>query len=470
MGTTPNQATFPRHHESMEQHTPEPAAVRQRQRDTKEQPSATTAVSPANGLTTPERQRTLKGKAFEPRTSILDFHTETSPIAQSEFRGFFHLFYLASAFFLITVPLGRYYDGKSPIDPSLAHAMFKDTLLIFFTWGKFALLSLSSYSLIQLHVAKKCPRWLVLVVQHSTQAFCIGWGAAIPYYNKWPIVPSGFLQILSAVFFMKMHSYTATNLELLRRHGTEKADPRFPANLTLGNFVRYMCCPAFVYEPEFPSGPGFRPWYFVGKLLSFVGAATVLYFVSTQFLIPVAMGCHKITFIETLARLLLPFLAADLLVFYIMFECVCNLWGEVTNFGDRLFYEDWWNSTTFDEYARKWNRPVHEFLLRHVFYDAKHNWRVGRWGAVIATFVFSALMHELVMVAVFRVFRFYLLTLMMTQIPLIWIGKHFKGTVAGNLFFWAAIILGVPLLATCYVRDWRVANLDNPDFNRLDLL
>lgn len=29
------------------------------------------------------------------------------------------------------------------------------------------------------------------------------------------------------------------------------------------------------------------------------------------------------------------------------------------SFADREFYQDWWNSTSWDEFARKWNKPVH---------------------------------------------------------------------------------------------------------------
>jgi sterol O-acyltransferase len=41
-------------------------------------------------------------------------------------------------------------------------------------------------------------------------------------------------------------------------------------------------------------------------------------------------------------------------------------WGYYYRFADRNFYDDWWNSSSFDQFARKWNKPVHEFLLRHV--------------------------------------------------------------------------------------------------------
>lgn len=35
-----------------------------------------------------------------------------------------------------------------------------------------------------------------------------------------------------------------------------------------------------------------------------------------------------------------------LLLFFSVFHCLLNILAEVTMFGDRLLYEDWWNATT----------------------------------------------------------------------------------------------------------------------------
>tara|TARA_R110002050_G_scaffold77407_2_gene165171 strand:- start:986 stop:1195 length:210 start_codon:yes stop_codon:yes gene_type:complete len=34
------------------------------------------------------------------------------------------------------------------------------------------------------------------------------------------------------------------------------------------------------------------------------------------------------------------------------------LFASVSMYADREYYEDWWNSTTWDEFARKWNKQV----------------------------------------------------------------------------------------------------------------
>jgi len=38
--------------------------------------------------------------------------------------------------------------------------------------------------------------------------------------------------------------------------------------------------------------------------------------------------------------------------------------AQVLRFGDRVFYKDWWNATTFEEYWRLWNLPVHYWMVR----------------------------------------------------------------------------------------------------------
>jgi sterol O-acyltransferase len=36
---------------------------------------------------------------------------------------------------------------------------------------------------------------------------------------------------------------------------------------------------------------------------------------------------------------------------------VLNVLAELTYFADRGFYADWWNSVSWDQFARDWNRP-----------------------------------------------------------------------------------------------------------------
>lgn len=47
------------------------------------------------------------------------------------------------------------------------------------------------------------------------------------------------------------------------------------------------------------------------------------------------------------------------LVITVSYERQLRITSTICSFADREFYQDWWNSTTWDEFARKWNKPVH---------------------------------------------------------------------------------------------------------------
>ena len=124
-------------------------------------------------------------------------------------------------------------------------------------------------------------------------------------------------------------------------------------------------------------------------------------------------------------------------------------------FADREFYEDWWNSATFDEYARKWNKPVHEFLLRHVYLEGVTTYKLSRQNATFLTFFMSSCLHELVMIVIGKKIRLYLFLMQMFQIPLIYITRFLatkkRHRTAGNAFFWFGMFLVRTLLERCGV-------------------
>jgi len=112
-----------------------------------------------------------------------------------------------------------------------------------------------------------------------------------------------------------------------------------------------------------------------------------------------------------------------------------------------------WNSTSWDEYARKWNKPVHVFLLRHVYASTISSLNFSKGSATFATFLLSALAHELVMGVVTQKIRLYLFLLQMIQIPLIAFGRLpavQKNKTMGNIVFWFGLLTGFPLLCVAY--------------------
>lgn len=70
---------------------------------------------------------------------------------------------------------------------------------------------------------------------------------------------------------------------------------------------------------------------------------------------------------------------------------------------ERYFIQ--WNSTSWEEFSRKWNKPVHSFLLRHVYASTRASYGLSRTTAMFVTFFLSAMAHELVMAIVTKKIR-----------------------------------------------------------------
>ncbi|KAF8141529.1 MBOAT, membrane-bound O-acyltransferase family-domain-containing protein [Boletus edulis] len=247
------------------------------------------------------------------------------------------------------------------------------------------------------------------------------------------------------------HEFLELDAELVST-GTERV--RYPQNLTWKNFCTYMLIPTLVYELEYPRTDRIRPEYVFEKTVAFMGSFALLYTVTESFIIPLTPTPDQ-SFIRSLLDLALPFMISYLLLFYIIFECICNTFAELSYFADRQFYEDWWNSTSWDEFSRKWNKPVHQFLLRHVYASSLATYpSLSRTGAMFVTFLLSAAVHELVMVIVTRKLRLYLFFMQLVQIPLILVSRApalKQNRLMGNIVFWVGLYAGLPLLCVAYV-------------------
>jgi len=128
-------------------------------------------------------------------------------------------------------------------------------------------------------------------------------------------------------------------------------------------------------------------------------------------------------------------------------------------FGDRVFYADWWNSSTISAYWRLWNKPVHYWLVRHVYFPCLRL-RISRTGATFIVFFLSAIMHEVLVSVPFHMIRPWSFLGMMFQIPLVAITKYlyrkYPGSSIGNIIFWISFcVVGQPMAILLYTVDYQ---------------
>ena len=240
----------------------------------------------------------------------------------------------------------------------------------------------------------------------------------------------------------------------------------YPKNLNIKDFAGYIPLPTVVYELEYPRQEHIDWLYIAEKTAATFGVIGVMIVVSQAYIYPSVMTTLHMKeqgmsiqerlkeFPWVLSDLLFPFMMEYLLAWYLIWECILNVLAELTLFADRGFYADWWNSTSWDQFARDWNRPVHNFLLRHVYHSSISAFRVSRPIATFITFFLSACVHELVMWCIFKKARGYLMAMQMLQLPLVILGRWWGGRGgwwAGNLLFWVGIFTGPSFLCSLYL-------------------
>ncbi|TKA23157.1 hypothetical protein B0A50_07187 [Salinomyces thailandicus] len=240
----------------------------------------------------------------------------------------------------------------------------------------------------------------------------------------------------------------------------------YPHNLTLTNMAEFICLPTLVYELDYPRQDHINWWYVLEKTTATFGVLCVMMVISQAFIyppvaktmlmkeagMPIEQRWQEFPFI--VSDMLFPLLIEQLLTWYLIWECILNVLAEITRFADRGFYGDWWNSVTWDQYARDWNRPVHNFLLRHVYHSSISTFHLSRNAATFATFLLSALVHEMCMAIMFKKVRGYLFWMQLLQMPLVMVSrsKLLKGRVVlGNVIFWMGLFVGPSFLTSLYL-------------------
>ncbi|KAK0615056.1 MBOAT, membrane-bound O-acyltransferase family-domain-containing protein [Bombardia bombarda] len=240
----------------------------------------------------------------------------------------------------------------------------------------------------------------------------------------------------------------------------------YPDNLTLMNHYEFILLPTLVYELEYPRSDSINWYYAAEKMAACFGVIFVMIMISQAFIYPVVMDTVRMKevgmplaerfqqFPWMLSDLIFPFMMEYLLVWYLIWETILNFIAELTYFADRSFYDAWWNSLSWDQFARDWNRPVHNFLLRHVYHSSISAMKVNKHTATLITFFLSACVHELVMWCIFKKLRGYLLVLQMFQLPLVRLSRtrwlRHKSTL-GNMIFWLGIFTGPSILCSLYL-------------------
>ncbi len=147
-------------------------------------------------------------------------------------------------------------------------------------------------------------------------------------------------------------------------------------------------------------------------------------------------------------------------MFFTFFQFYFNILAELTYFGDRQFYREWWNCRDLADYWRLWNLPVHHWFVRHM-----HNPMIKRFfpqelsGTLV--FLVSAIAHEYLISVAMGHLSYWSFLGMIVQSVAISAEKFFlkafklKESQFGNFSFWVSFcIVGQPALVLAYYAEY----------------
>lgn len=230
------------------------------------------------------------------------------------------------------------------------------------------------------------------------------------YFNIHHPLMGTITEFHAVIVWLKTASYAYTNRDL--RHAylhpvKGELVPElyskcpYPNNITMGNLCYFWWAPTLVYQPVYPRTESIR-WTFVFKRLGELFCLSVcIWFLTAQYATPVLQNSlEKIDSLDLFAILerLLKLSTISLVIwlagFFALFQSFLNALAEVMRFGDRVFYDDWWNSESLGAYWRTWNKPVYTYFRRHIYMPMiGRGWSSGT--ASFAVFFMSAALHEI---------------------------------------------------------------------------
>jgi diacylglycerol O-acyltransferase 1 len=137
------------------------------------------------------------------------------------------------------------------------------------------------------------------------------------------------------------------------------------------------------------------------RICEMMGLSIVIWIASAQYAAPLLQNSLDkissldiVSIAERILKLSTISLFCWLAGFFALFQSFLNALAEITRFGDREFYTDWWNVSSVRTYWTTWNKPVYSFMKRHIYAPL-----VGRGVspqvAQIIVFLFSGVLHEL---------------------------------------------------------------------------
>ncbi|KAJ9582660.1 hypothetical protein L9F63_022999, partial [Diploptera punctata] len=286
--------------------------------------------------------------------------------------------------------------------------MFATTLIMFFCFHFWAN---QRIKYIPNTLGKKCwdYGWLCAFISYEILLLSLPAMKLLEHFV--PPVLSVALLLDQIRMMMKTYAFVRTNTPKAlaykpHQSGDEKETSPCPE---FSKYLYFLFAPVLVYRDNYPRYAEIRwkfvTWYFMEVIV----LTFYLAFIYEKFFIPIhknfGLPDDQKTMFECLIvgifASIIPSTMMLILLVYILLHSWMNGFAEMLRYADRMFYQDWWNSTSYAVFFRKWNVLVQDWLFTYIYKDVPFR---KRWISMLTVILISALFHEYAFTLALRYF------------------------------------------------------------------
>jgi len=228
-------------------------------------------------------------------------------------------------------------------------------------------------------------------------------------------------------------------------------------------YVYFMFIPTLVYRNEYPMLPRISWAAVMVQFIRVFACLVFIYVIWIEYCLPLFKSPEYHSDFYSLAisvvNATVPAMAIYMCMFYGLLHCWMNLGAELTMFGDRAFYSDWWNARSYSSYYRKWNVVVGDWIYAYVYMHLQEQ-GLSVTVSQLCSFFLSALIHEYI-ITLATSFFFPVLFVLFAGfgVLFIFVTRSLRGSQVWNVFLWCTLFLGNGILLYLYAREWYLRNL-----------
>ncbi|XP_054976313.1 sterol O-acyltransferase 1 [Sorex araneus] len=418
-----------------------------------------------------------KGKVFVVRRSLLDELLEVDHI-----RTIYHMFIALLILFILSTLAVDYIDqGRLVLEFNmLTFAFTKSSVALWTWWAMFLGTLVVPYTLLlqwaKGYRASSFPSIRSLLFGLLFMAFQVGGlGCGVAYvvlqHTSTPGT-RGVIVIEQIRFVMKAHSLVRETVPRVLSAAKAKSDT-VPVP-TVGQYLYFLFAPTLIYRDSYPRTPSIRWGYVALQFAQVFGCFFYMYYIFERLCTPLFRNMQKEPFSARVLVLcmfnsILPAALILFLTFFAILHCWLNAFAEMLRFGDRMFYRDWWNSTSYANYYRTWNVVVHDWLYYYAYKDFLWFFsKKFKSAAMLSVFAISAVVHEYAMAIILNFFYPVLFVLFMFfGMAFNFIVNDSRKRPIWNIMVWTSLFAGHGILLCLYSQEWHARQhcpLKNPTF------